>query len=74
MAHTNGQQLPVITLQILPDGGLRAGCNINNRIMILGMIEAGKHALMQQLDEQAKQKVVVPPPNIAGHNLRGSGI
>lgn len=70
----NGQMPghPVIQIELMPGGSIRAGCNLSDRVIILGMLEVGKMALMRQLDEQQKgPKVAIPPPGMGGLNLRG---
>lgn len=59
-----------IQINLLADGNLQAGANCNSLFMLNGMLETAKQVLIAQMQEAAKNKVVLPDILPSGINLR----
>lgn len=55
----------VIQIQMSPDGQLGVNSNVTNKVVVLGMLEFAKLALLSKMDEDAKTngtKILEAPP------------
>ena len=62
-----------IVIRFDQTGRLQVGCSVGNLLLALGMLEAAKSHLIQQVNKPAESGVSVPNPELARHLLNGAG-